>query len=265
MADTLALMILKVSECLRGLRYSKSTSSSVTSLVDSMMIDEPDHFFKGGTIFFLSGALIGKTAVITEFASATGTFTFDTQTVSPGMGIIYAVSQAMFSRETIAAVINKALVSIGPFPRIYENASFITVADQEFYVLPIGVSNIKKVFIASNSSAPYNWQENTGWFEENGSLYFDMEQPSIAGMMIRLYYELPHTSLVNDTDAIIDSIHPDLVMWTAAHYATLIRSGVSENSEPFTKEMVTFTQQKMQECSKYLPKHWQKASRPSGW
>ena len=265
MSDTLASMILKVSECLRGLRYSTSTLSTVSTLVDSVMVDEPDHFFKGGTIFFLSGALVGKTAVITEFSESTGTFTFDTQLSAPGTGVLYAVSQAMYPRELIIAVINKALSSIGPFPNIYEDPLFITVANQESYALPTGISNVKKVFIASNTSSPYNWQENTGWFENNGSIYFDMEQPATADMRIRLYYELFPATLDSDTDAIYYGVHPDLIMWTAAHYATLIRSGVSENSEPFTKEMVTFTQQKMQECSKYLPKHWQKASRPSGW
>ena len=265
--QTLADIMLKLSIILKAARHSTSDSSgSTTTLIDSRMIGEPDDFFNGGTIWFKSGLLDGKTAVITDFDSNTGTFTFATQTAAVTNGVSYSAAGPMYSREDLVASINQALTSIGPLPAIYEDAAFITVEDQEEYTLPTDVSNVKKVFIASSLVAPYGWAENTGWFENNGSLWFDMEIPSTADMLIRLYYDAPHAEVSLDADAISDALHPDLVLWTAANYAVLNRAGVAENSEPFTKEMISYTQQqKAAAMLKYRPVRWQKVSRPSGW
>ena len=259
--------MLKLSIILKAARHSTSDSSgSTTTLIDSRMTSEPDDFFKGGTIWFNSGDLDGKTAVITDFDSATGTFTFPAQTSVVASGISYSAAGPTYSREDLVASINQALTSIGPLPTIYENVGFITVEDQEEYTLPTGVSNVKKVFIASSLVAPFGWAENTGWFENNGSLWFDMEIPSTAAMLIRLYYEEPHAEVSLDADAISDALHPDLIIWTAANNAVLNRAGVAENSEPFTKEMISYTQQqKAAAMLKHRPVHWQKVSRPSGW
>jgi len=265
--QTLADIMLKLSIILKAARHSTSNSTgSTTTLIDSRMIGEPDDFFNGGTIWFKSGTLDGKTAVISDFDGTTGTFTFPTQTAVVASGVSYSAAGPMYSREDLVASINQALTSIGPLPTIYEDAAFITVADQEEYTLPTGVNNIKKVFIASSLVAPYGWAENTGWFENNGSLWFDMEIPSTADMLIRLYYEEPHDEVNLDADEISDALHPDLIIWTAANYEVLNRAGVAENSEPFTKEMISYTQQqKTAAMLKYRPVHWQKVSRPSGW
>lgn len=256
---------LKLAEVLKGLRYGVTTEAgSITTLVDSNM-NEPDNFFNNGTIFFTSGALAGKTAVITDYDETTFTFTFATQTVAPGLGSRYAVLQAVYTREALVAGINQAITTINPLPKITDDATFITVANQEEYTLPSGVSNIKKVEIATSLTSPYSFSENSGWFEVNGTLYFDMEIPATSGYQIRLYHETDHASVNADADEISEVIHPDLLTWTAAHYCVLTRSGYSENDEPYTKEMIGLTQQKMLQMQKHAPKRFRKTSRPSGW
>lgn len=265
--NTLADILLKLSIILKSARHSTSNGTgSTTTLVDSRMTIEPDNFFNGGTIWFKSGALDGKTAVITDFDSSSGTFTFPTQTAIVASGISYSVASPMYSREDLVSAINQALTTLGPLPTIYDDVAFITVADQEEYTLPTGVCNIKKVLIATSLVAPYNYSENNGWFENNGSLFFDMDIPSTADFLIRLYYEAPHAEVNLDADAITDALHPDLVIWTAAVNALLNRAGVAENSEPFTKEMLAFAQQQRQIMTiRHKVNHWQRPSRLSGW
>ena len=264
-SNTLGNMILRTAECLKGLRYSVSTGDGTTTkLVDTTM-DEPTDFFNGGTIFFLSGTLVGLTARISDWDLTTHTFTFSTQSGAPGGDCEYAAMDAEYPRENLIAAINGGLSELGDYPMIYENAAFITVADQEGYTLPSGVFNIKKVFVGTTTSSPYDYAENFGWVENNSSLFFDMDTPATAGMRIKLYYEAPHAKVMSDSDAINDTIHPDLLAWTAAYRAALNRAGYAENSEPYTKELLSYAQQKSLQMRKHIIKHWQKASRPSGW
>ena len=263
--NTLAWQMLKVAECLKGLRYSRSTAAGTTTTLVDTGLDEPDDFFNKGTIFFLSGTLAYGTAVITDYDNATGTITFSAQTNAPGTGVYYAVFDANYPRELLVAAINGALSELGPYPEIYENASFITVANQESYTLPAGVYNIKKVFIATSTVAPYGWTENNGWLEHDGALYFDMSTPTTSDYLIRLYYERPHDTVIDDNDVISHAINPDLLSWTAAYRAILTRMGIAENSEPFTKELLPYAQQKALQMQKNPIEHFRKASRPSGW
>jgi hypothetical protein len=264
-SNTLGNMLLRTAECLKGLRYSISTGDGTsTTLVDTAM-DEPDGFFDGGTIFFLSGTLEGLTARVSDWDATTHTFTFTEQASVPGGDCEYAVMNSQYPREGLIAAINGALSELGDYPMIYENAAFITVADQEEYTLPLGVFNIKKVFIATSTTDPYEYQENFGWLENSGTLVFDMDTPGDSGYRIKLYYEAPHNRVTQDSDDIQDTIHPDLLAWTAAYRAALNRAGFAENSEPYTKELLSYAQQKSLQMRKHIIKHWQKSSRPSGW
>lgn len=264
-SNTLGNMILRTAECLKGLRYSVSTGDgTTTTLVDTTM-DEPDEFFNGGTIFFLSGTLVGLSARISDWDLTTHTFTFKEQSGAPGGDCEYAAMGAVYPRESLIAAINGALSELGDYPMIYENASFITVANQEEYTLPSGVFNIKKVFVGTSTTSPYDYVENYGWVENDGVLLFDMDTPANSGYRIKLYYEKPHDRVMVDSDPIMDTIHPDLLAWTAAYRAALNRAGYAENSEPYTKEILSYAQQKSLQMRKHIIKHWQKASRPSGW
>ncbi|MFZ2470646.1 MAG: hypothetical protein WAW52_01765 [Methanothrix sp.] len=259
---TLFDAILKTAECLKGLRYSTSTAGSASSLTDAN-INEPDGHFKRGTLFFRSGLLAGKTAVISDFIS--GTFSFPAQTFVVDPGVSYAAMDSNYTREALVAAINSALSVLGPFPKITTDATLLTVTNQEEYTLPVGVFNVKKVFIATSQTEPLNYQENKGWFEENGKLHFDMQTPSTDGMQIKIYHEAPHPTVNLDTDTIMNAIFPDLLCWTAASRAVIVRMGIAENSEPHTKEMLPFAQQMANAEKGHAIKHWQKASRPSGW
>jgi hypothetical protein len=266
MSETFASMCLKVEECLKAPRYSTANGACTAStLVDSLLTDEPDQFFKGGIIFFLSGSLAGKTAIVTNFATATGTISFETQTNAPSIGDQYALVQANYPREAIVSAINRALNAVGPFRGIYEDPTFLTVSNQEKYVLPDDVANVQRVFVASNATEPFNWMENNGWYEQNKNLYFDQNPPSISSRRIRLFYHKAHDRVYLDSDPISDDANSELIAWTAAYYAALVRSGYAENSEPYVKELITYAQQKMIEYSRFPVERWRKAVRKSNW
>lgn len=232
---TLAQALLRTAECLESLRNSVATNGSTSTLVDANMV-EPDQFFNGGTIFFLSGALLGKTAVITDWDETTKTFTFPVQTNAVVAGVRYAVAESRYTREALVQAIKSALSEIGPY--LERNDTLLTVANQAEYTLPAGVSDIKRVQIGLTATAPIEWDApDHWWIEWDGELIFgDEHLPSSTGYPIRVWYEAAHADVYLDADVIKNAVHIDRLGWTAAWFAALNRSGLAENSEPNSKE-----------------------------
>lgn len=257
----LSKVLLNVAECLKGVRYGTSTDlGTTTTLIDSLM-DEPDKWFNGGTVWFLTGALADKTAVISAYASATHTFTFTAALSSaPLSGIQYAALRGTYTRDALVSAINKALLDLGPLPSI--NESLLTVAEQESYTLPAGVSNILRVQVSNGDDydPPHQY-----WKEINGKIYFTDEAPSEDGMLIRLWYNAVQPFITLDADEVTDQIHPMRLAWTAAYYAALTRSGQAENSEPHSKEMIGIASQMQAMATAHPLPYMARDKRMSGW
>lgn len=234
---TTAELLLKTAELLKGVRYGVSTATgSATTLVDTAM-DEPDDWFNGGTIWFLSGALIGKSAVISDYAISSHTFTFPTQSGASGSATRYAAADANYTREALIAAINTALVALGPFDTIDDTLDVVT--DQEEYTLPTGMSNVKRIQVSGSDSAPYQWGAPLRhWKEIGGKIefnYYSVSRMPAAGYPIRVIGEKQHAAVYADADAITAAVDPFRIALEAAYYAALTRSGYAENTDGAVK------------------------------
>lgn len=200
-----------------------SGAGTTATLVDSGFprTAPPDDSYNNGTLWFISGALAGKTAVVTDWDQApTPTFTFATQTAAPGAASRYAFCDKDWPRDVLRNAINSALQTIGGVLDTYTLAAYVTVANQEAYALPTGVYNVKRVEIATTTSAPYYYKKHEHWTEKDGSIYLDTGfEETMAGYGIRLTYVVQPSELDDDADTISSYIHPDLLKWTAASYA----------------------------------------------
>lgn len=216
---TLAEATLDLARVIYAVLESTATGGSTTTLVDSSLaaVYSDDHWNQG-TIWFLSGALAGKTAVITDYTGSTGTFTFATQTSAVANGISYAVISKFYPRYVLRQAINRVIQSVGMLPATDE--TLVSVADQEVYTLPAGVSNVKRVYVSYETEEPYNWLRSLHWEEINGELIFDTyAQPNEDDLPIKLVYMVQQDTLDADTDTIDDQIHIDRLTWAAAVHA----------------------------------------------
>lgn len=233
---TTAELLLRTAELLRGLRYGTATGGSATTLVDTAMA-EPDDYFDNGTIWFLTGNNAGKSAVITDYDLTSHTFTFATQTAVCAAADRYAVMDANYTREALVAALNTALLMIGPLDTVDDTLD--VVADQETYTIPTGMSNVKRVQVATNTTAPYEWGTPLRhWHEKNGTLhidYFSVQSMPTAGTPIRLIGEKYHARVWADADAVTDAVRQESIATEAAYYAALTRSGYNENSSDDSK------------------------------
>ena len=204
-----------------------SAAGTTTTLIDTTMprVQPPNDAFNYGTLWFISGALAGYTAVVTDWVLATSTFTFVnpmTVAAAPGSGSRYAFCDRDWPRDVLRQAVNMALQTIGGVPDIYTLATFVTVANQEDYTLPATVYNVKKVEIATSTTSPYYYAPHYHWREIDGVIKFDTNTaPTSAGYLIRLTYEVQPAELDDDADTISDYVHPDRLKWTAAVHALL--------------------------------------------
>lgn len=219
-----------------------SGAGTTTTLVDTNFprTAPPDDAYNYGTLWFITGDLAGKTAVVTDWTQSSKTFTFATQTAAPGASKRYAFLDKDYPRDVLRQAVNMALQTIGGVPDIYTLSTFVTVANQEDYTLPAGVYNVKKVEIATSTTTPYYYAPHYHWREIDGVIKFDTNTaPTSAGYLIRLTYVVQPSELDDDADTISDYIHPDLLKWTAAVHALMWK-------QPAMGEQVAHITQKLQ-------------------
>lgn len=223
-----------------------SAAGTTATLIDTGFprTAPPDDAYNGGTLWFISGALAGKTAVVTDWTQSSKTFTFATQTAAPGSGSRYAFLDKDYPRDVLRNAVNSAVQSIGGVVDTYTLATFVTVANQEAYALPAGVYNVKRVEIATSTSSPYSYRKHHHWTEKDGYIYLDrgFEEGS-AGYGIRLTYIVQPSELTTDTGTtgtISDYIHPDLLKWTAAVYAIQWRIYALGDTNPILERRLAY-------------------------
>ncbi len=218
--------------------YGTTTGAgTTTTLVDTNRSESSDHW-NNGTVFFLSGALAGKTAIITDWDLNTGTLTFPAQSAAPGSGADYALLDKKYRRQALVAGLNSALAELGPF--LAHDDTLVTVEDQVDYTLPAGVYDVRRVQIATIATAPYDWEApNRYWVEDAGTLRFhDGHLPNMAGMPIRIYFEDPHDRVSEDTDSVTNEVNPDLLATLAAIIAARRRAGLAGSSDPEPEKVI---------------------------
>jgi len=119
-----------------------------------------------------------------------------------------------YPRWLLVQAVNRARGELIPMS---QNATLVTVADQERYTLPAGVYNIKQVEIAEQLIDPFGFTPNYNWREFGGMLIFDPDHaPTLAGMAIYLHYQPYPTILTADADVIDNIIPQQALIWRAA-------------------------------------------------
>jgi hypothetical protein len=213
---------------------STATDGSISTLVDTVARSEGDDHFDNGTLFIRSGNLADLALVISAWNGTTKTFTFATQGTAVAAGDIYAAIPKDLPKGLMVESINQALIDIGPLPKT--DITLDTVSAQEEYALPSGVEDVKRVEIAHNLVAPFNYVPNYNWREREKKLVFDTDfEPKTTGYTIRLSYNDPHVEVSSDGAYIDDLIHRELLRWTAAVFA--LRWGMMRVPEKYTARL----------------------------
>lgn len=208
---TLYNATLELSKILQNTPAGTATGGSTTTLLDTARRETADYFDQG-TIWFVSGNNAGISAVIQAWSGYT--FTFAAQSLACAAGNRYCVAPSEYPMWLLIQKINEVYRKL---QETSENTALITVEDQQEYTLPSGVYNVRRVEIATQTSAPYYWQRHYNWIERDGKLVFDDDlAPAEDGYTIRLQYQVPPSELTSDSGAISNTINIDRLIWNAA-------------------------------------------------
>lgn len=206
---------LRLARIITNVAEGTATGGSTTTLVDTARW-EPDDYFTTGTIWFLSGTQVGKSAVVTGWNGTTKTFSFLTPGGAIVAGVLYAVAPRDFPRYILQQGINAALNQIGSPIEI--NEALLTVSGQERYTLPTGVQNIQRVQVNTRASEPYYPMVHQQWEELEGKLVFYADPPQSTDYVIRLFYTpwLDAQPVDADSDTVAVEVAPERLAWQAA-------------------------------------------------
>lgn len=194
-----------------------ATGGSTTTLIDTGGRSEPEDFFDQGTLFIVSGNNANSAPVISNWNGTTKTFTFAAFGTACAAGDIYAAIPKDFPKGVMVEAINGVLRGV-KLPK--QDATLVTVANQEAYTLPAGVFDVMNVEVATDTAAPYMYVQHHRWREIDGDIVFHTGfEPGTAGYKIRLSYNEAHAEVADDDDIINDLIDRDFLKWSAAAYA----------------------------------------------
>lgn len=235
MTPTLFDVTLTLADLVTEIFAGAATGGSNTTLIDSACPD-PNDYYNAGCIWFRSGNNIGKTAIVSDYASASFTFTFATQTAACAAADIYSVTPAPYNRQLLRDAVNQALQDIGAV--LKTDATLVGLANTTSYTLPAGVKNVKRVKIGTLI--------NYNWLDVNGSLFFDANEPA-ANDVITLYYQGQHAVLSADANVVSAGVPLERLKWQAAVYALQMRYGIVGVRDPVIMERLKFAEQKAQE------------------
>jgi len=224
---TLNDMLLAVSRFSLVMHSGAATGGGTTTLVDNLRKQISDQF-NAGIIFFLTGTNAGKYTMVADYDGATGTFTFSTTGLVVS-GVLYeacALSSGANMYDIVRAI-NQALFELGDIPTIIDyvdDATLISATDTEEYALPTGVRNVRQMWVAGATSAPYKWRKFTHFTENNGYLYIPYQYTGYLGdgYPLRLKYYAPHSVLDTYEDVVNPNVNKQWLTYAAS--VNLLRS-----------------------------------------
>lgn len=215
-----------------------ATGGSATTIINTGSYNPyADDYWNNGTIWVMSGNNAGKSAIITDWVQSTETWTFPTMTLLCAAADVYYVANKDYPQQILRQGVNVALQSISGLD--YEDATLTTVADQMDYALPSGVYNVKRVEVAANTSAPYDYDVVDGAYWRTVGTNISLaegHQFTSTGYYIRLTYNIPSTAITTDAGTIPDAVAIDWLKWAAAVHCLRWRMGRTKEDEPSVKE-----------------------------
>lgn len=249
---TLYEIMREVARNLADVREGTATGGSTTTLIDTLLVGEPDDHFNNGLIFLDLATPVIKQ--ISDYAGTTSTFTWVGAT-SPAVAaaVKYCALTSEFNIESLKNAVNQAMRNeIGKVMMIDETTT--VVAEQIEYDLPTGVTDIRRIETGDSTDG---WTIHRGWREEGAHLQFINDIPTEGS--IKIHYAAVPAELTALTDAINTGIDRQYLVAAATFYASQWRKNRANGSEQNNKDnysmyMSEMARMRMANTKRLMPK-----------
>lgn len=215
---TLFDILFDLYDDLGQLRSGVATGGSATTVVDTLLKPYGVDAFNHGTVLINDttddAAPKGEFGEVSAFTPSTGTLTVPTLTAAVGAGDLYGLADDSYPVDDMIRLVNRSLSRLGPW--VGRDTSLTTAAGQTEYALPADCKpqRLRRVYIQglTGNSADNRWVENYSWLPQQAAsndLRFRVQPAS--GLSILLVYMGDHPEMSVATDALNESVEPDLL------------------------------------------------------
>lgn len=210
---TLAEITQRVAREITEVLLGTATTGAATSITDTVNLTQQNQYWDRGTVWILSGAHQGKTAVISGYSANKITFPTFTTTVGTCR---YAVARHIFPWHVLVQSVNAALDEI----RVTEQDATLEGDGETLeFSLPAGVTNVERIEVEEAGYTPAKPYPSHHWKEQGGKIRFDYGYAPADGDAIRLYYKTYHDELTIYSDTIHEDINEEWLKWKACEHA----------------------------------------------
>ncbi|MEN6571405.1 MAG: hypothetical protein ABFD24_06155 [Anaerolineaceae bacterium] len=233
---------------------SAATGGSTTTIADNT-ITIPNEYI-GGSYWILSGTNAGKCGAIKNISG--NAIVLDVTLPNAIVaGDKFAIAVKDFPLKLLRMAIN-TILSTYPIAKFDE--TLVANVLVEDYILPAGVSDVRRMEIASNDVAPYFFDVVHRWREYPGKItYFGDYCGDDADKKIRLTY-IGHHGEINDADEINNAVNQSYLR--AAAIVFLWRNLIQKTHRDNPVAMDLFNEAKMQEAQAVMGAFNKEASLP---
>lgn len=193
----------------------EGTSTAIgttTTLVDTNSVFHSD-FYQDGTLILDHATYGGAYRVAGNNTAGVITFSPALAAACP-TATPYAIMPKTFTLVEMRQAVNWILEST---KYMLTDITLQGDGSTEEFTLPSGVTHdVRRVEIAQNTSAPYNWYRHQAWEIVNGSLVFLQKPP--GSNIIRVHYAGYHEPLDDDDDDVPITIDTQHLLWASAAY-----------------------------------------------
>jgi hypothetical protein len=260
MTQTLATLTYRVARELGIVKEGTATGGSTSTLLDSSGRTEADDYWNNGTAWLLydaggaAAAPQGEFASITDFASTGGVIS-TVWTVAPAAGDRYAIAKKRYRKADLIQAVNRALQDLGTIP-VVDSTTITTADNQTEYTLPVAANtDLRQVWLQTNDddSNDNRWHLIHGWKIQHavagtGHTIILPTQYS-SGYAIKLVYMAPHPDLNAYSDKLYETIHENMIIYSAASKALEVQLARGIVSDEISRTLV-FMQEKAMEAKR---------------
>lgn len=215
-------------------REGTATGGTTTTLIDTTLGEANDYYNKGTLLIEQATPVIVK---VTDYASATTTFTFGAIDTAVAAGIAYTAIHMRWPLDVLRRAINLALLEHGKVMDIDE--SLTIVADQERYTKPGTVTDdIRRIELGDEDED--NWEIHYGWRVEDGEIRFLGWNPTDTTKTARIHYVKQHAALDALTDTLDEQVNREALMVSACKHALKWRNAKVGKDEPGITELLNY-------------------------
>lgn len=217
---TLAEATRALAGVLGDVRTGKADSGTTSTLVDAAQTARAG-ILSPGTLWLIDCTqpdIEGLSVAITKHDRNTLHFATLSKTITAADEYA-AFEGSKFEKHNLVKAINSALGDL-PQHTTYNTAT-PTVAGQEEYSLPTGVSNVVSVEIALDTNTPVKkYSRHRHWNETDaGKLRFLAYVPALTGYTIRIGYNSAHAERFADADVLNPGVKLERLKYEAAAHA----------------------------------------------